>query len=149
MAVELKMPALSPTMEEGTLAKWLVKEGDKVASGDILAEIETDKATMEFEAVDEGTIAKILVPEGTDGVKVGEPIAILAEDGEDASAAAKSAPPPSAGEGDSAKLSGERGQADLSAEASAKAEAGMAEMAERYREGGNELYVGAGGREHD
>ena len=65
------MPALSPTMEEGTLAKWLVKEGDKVKSGDILAEIETDKATMEFEAVDEGTIAKILVPEGTDGVKVG------------------------------------------------------------------------------
>jgi pyruvate/2-oxoglutarate dehydrogenase complex dihydrolipoamide acyltransferase (E2) component len=71
MAIELKMPALSPTMEEGTLAKWLVKEGDEVKSGDILAEIETDKATMEFEAVDEGTIAKILVPEGTDGVKVG------------------------------------------------------------------------------
>ena len=71
MPIELKMPALSPTMEEGTLAKWLVKEGDKVASGDILAEIETDKATMEFEAVDEGTIAKILVAEGTDGVKVG------------------------------------------------------------------------------
>ena len=71
MAIELKMPALSPTMEEGTLAKWLVKEGDEVKSGDILAEIETDKATMEFEAVDEGKIAKILVPEGTDGVKVG------------------------------------------------------------------------------
>ena len=71
MATELKMPALSPTMEEGTLAKWLVKEGDDVKSGDILAEIETDKATMEFEAVDEGKIAKILVPEGTDGVKVG------------------------------------------------------------------------------
>jgi pyruvate dehydrogenase E2 component (dihydrolipoamide acetyltransferase) len=87
MPIELKMPALSPTMEEGTLAKWLVKEGDKVASGDILAEIETDKATMEFEAVDEGTIAKIIVPEGTDGVKVGAPIAILAGEGEDASAA--------------------------------------------------------------
>ena len=72
MPIELKMPALSPTMEEGTLAKWLVKEGDTVESGDILAEIETDKATMEFEAVDEGTIAKILVPEGTDGVKVGD-----------------------------------------------------------------------------
>ncbi|HVL79442.1 MAG TPA: pyruvate dehydrogenase complex E1 component subunit beta, partial [Sphingomicrobium sp.] len=72
----------SPTMEEGTLAKWLVKEGDEVKSGDVLAEIETDKATMEFEAVDEGTIVKILVSEGTDGVKVGEPIAILAEDGE-------------------------------------------------------------------
>src|SRR4051794_17104476 len=92
MPIELKMPALSPTMEEGTLAKWLVKEGDKVASGDILAEIETDKATMEFEAVDEGTVAKILVPEGTDGVKVGAPIAILAEEGEDAGAAAKAAP---------------------------------------------------------
>ena len=85
MPIELKMPALSPTMEEGTLAKWLVKEGDEVKSGDILAEIETDKATMEFEAVDEGTIAKILVAEGTDGVKVGAPIAILAGEGEDAS----------------------------------------------------------------
>ena len=86
MPIELKMPALSPTMEEGTLAKWLVKEGDKVESGDILAEIETDKATMEFEAVDEGTIAKILVAEGTDGVKVGAPIAILAGEGEEAAA---------------------------------------------------------------
>ena len=93
MPTELKMPALSPTMEEGTLAKWLVKEGDTVRSGDILAEIETDKATMEFEAVDEGTIAKILVPEGSDGVKVGTPIALLAGEGEDASAAA-SAPAP-------------------------------------------------------
>ena len=92
MAIELKMPALSPTMEEGTLAKWLVKEGDKVESGDILAEIETDKATMEFEAVDEGTIAKILVPEGSEGVKVGAPIAILAGEGEDASKAAAGAP---------------------------------------------------------
>jgi len=88
MPIELKMPALSPTMEEGTLAKWLVKEGDAVKSGDILAEIETDKATMEFEAVDEGTVAKILVAEGTDGVKVGAPIALIAEEGEDASAAA-------------------------------------------------------------
>ena len=86
MAIELKMPALSPTMEEGTLAKWLVKEGDVVKSGDILAEIETDKATMEFEAVDEGTIAKILVAEGTDGVKVGTVIAMIAGEGEDASA---------------------------------------------------------------
>jgi pyruvate dehydrogenase E2 component (dihydrolipoamide acetyltransferase) len=95
MPIELKMPALSPTMEEGTLAKWLVKEGDAVSSGDILAEIETDKATMEFEAVDEGTIAKILVAEGTDGVKVGAPIAILAGEGEDASAApAKTEAPP-------------------------------------------------------
>ena len=98
MPIELKMPALSPTMEEGTLAKWLVKEGDEVKSGDILAEIETDKATMEFEAVDEGKIAKILVPEGTDGVKVGAPIAIMAGEGEsvDASAVPKAdtAPPP-------------------------------------------------------
>src|SRR5574338_579081 len=92
MPIELKMPALSPTMEEGTLAKWLVKEGDKVESGDILAEIETDKATMEFEAVDEGTVAKILVPEGSEGVKVGAPIAILAGEGEDASKTASAAP---------------------------------------------------------
>jgi pyruvate dehydrogenase E2 component (dihydrolipoamide acetyltransferase) len=92
MPIELKMPALSPTMEEGTLAKWLVKEGDEVSSGDILAEIETDKATMEFEAVDEGKIAKILIPEGTDGVKVGAPIAILAGEGEDVSSAAIAAP---------------------------------------------------------
>src|SRR3546814_12489191 len=86
MPIELKMPALSPTMEEGTLAKWLVKEGDSVSSGDILAEIETDKATMEFEAVDEGTIAKILVPAGTDEVKVGTVIAVMTGEGEDASA---------------------------------------------------------------
>ncbi len=84
MATEILMPALSPTMEEGTLAKWLVKEGDTVASGDILAEIETDKATMEFEAVDEGTVGKLLVAEGTEAVKVNTPIAILVEDGEDA-----------------------------------------------------------------
>jgi pyruvate dehydrogenase E2 component (dihydrolipoamide acetyltransferase) len=86
MPIELKMPALSPTMEEGTLAKWLVKEGDVVVAGDLLAEIETDKATMEFEAVDEGTIAKIMIPEGTDGVKVGAVIALIAGEGEDASA---------------------------------------------------------------
>jgi pyruvate dehydrogenase E2 component (dihydrolipoamide acetyltransferase) len=91
MPIELKMPALSPTMEEGTLAKWLVKEGDTVNSGDIMAEIETDKATMEFEAVDEGTIAKILIAEGTDEVKVGAVIAILAEEGEDVEEAAKAA----------------------------------------------------------
>ena len=84
MPTEILMPALSPTMEEGTLAKWLVKEGDTVSSGDLLAEIETDKATMEFEAVDEGTIGKILVPEGTEGVKVNTAIAILLEDGESA-----------------------------------------------------------------
>ncbi len=89
MPINLQMPALSPTMEEGTLAKWLVKEGDEVVSGDLLAEIETDKATMEFEAVDEGTIAKIVVAEGTDNVKVGDLIAIIAEEGEDVSAASK------------------------------------------------------------
>jgi len=93
MAIELKMPALSPTMEEGTLAKWLVKEGDVVVSGDILAEIETDKATMEFEAVDEGTISKILIAEGTDNVKVGEVIALITAEGENASAAS-AAPAP-------------------------------------------------------
>jgi pyruvate dehydrogenase E1 component beta subunit len=93
MPIELKMPALSPTMEEGTLAKWLVKEGDEVKSGDILAEIETDKATMEFEAVDEGTIAKIVIPEGTDEVKVGTVIAVLAADGEDATAASSASAP--------------------------------------------------------
>lgn len=94
MATEILMPALSPTMEEGTLAKWLVKEGDTVNSGDILAEIETDKATMEFEAVDEGTVGKILIGEGTEGVKVNTPIAILVEEGEsveDAVAATSSA----------------------------------------------------------
>ncbi len=88
MPIDITMPALSPTMEEGNLAKWLVKEGDSVAPGDVIAEIETDKATMEVEAVDEGTVAKILVPEGTEGVKVNAPIAILAGEGEDVAAAA-------------------------------------------------------------
>ncbi|WP_271438724.1 pyruvate dehydrogenase complex dihydrolipoamide acetyltransferase [Pontixanthobacter luteolus] len=95
MPTEIKMPALSPTMEEGTLAKWLVKEGDTVGAGDIMAEIETDKATMEFEAVDEGTIVSIKVEEGTENVQVGTVIAILAEEGEsaeDAKAAADAAP---------------------------------------------------------
>ena len=84
MPIEILMPALSPTMEEGTLAKWLVKEGDEVSSGDLLAEIETDKATMEVEAVDEGTVGKILVAEGSEGVRVNAPIAVLLEDGESA-----------------------------------------------------------------
>ncbi|WP_208352961.1 pyruvate dehydrogenase complex dihydrolipoamide acetyltransferase [Pseudaestuariivita rosea] len=84
MPTEILMPALSPTMEEGTLAKWLVKEGDTVSSGDLLAEIETDKATMEFEAVDEGVVGKIIVAEGTEGVKVNSPIAVLLDDGESA-----------------------------------------------------------------
>ncbi|MEM9279227.1 MAG: pyruvate dehydrogenase complex dihydrolipoamide acetyltransferase [Pseudomonadota bacterium] len=90
MPIEITMPALSPTMEEGNLAKWLVKEGDQVSAGDVIAEIETDKATMEVEAVDEGTVAKIHVPEGTEGVKVNAVIAVLAEEGEDVSAAASS-----------------------------------------------------------
>jgi pyruvate dehydrogenase E1 component beta subunit len=93
MAIEIKMPALSPTMEEGTLAKWLVKQGDTVKSGDIMAEIETDKATMEFEAVDEGTIAQILVAEGTDNVKVGTVIATLAAEGEEVSEVAPAPAP--------------------------------------------------------
>ncbi|MCY7271531.1 MAG: pyruvate dehydrogenase complex E1 component subunit beta [Sphingomonas bacterium] len=93
MGIELKMPALSPTMEEGTLAKWLVKEGDSVVSGDLLAEIETDKATMEFEAVDEGVISKILVAEGTDGVKVGTVIALMGGDGEQAAPSAPAEQP--------------------------------------------------------
>ncbi len=100
MAVKILMPALSPTMTEGTLAKWLMKEGDEVSSGDVMAEIETDKATMEFEAVDEGVIAKILVPDGTEGVAVNTPIAILAEEGESAedaiAAAGDGAPKPEA-----------------------------------------------------
>ena len=93
MPIEIKMPALSPTMEEGTLAKWLVKPGDEIRSGDIMAEIETDKATMEFEAVDEGTLVSIAVEEGTENVSVGTVIAVLAEEGEDADAAA-AAPTP-------------------------------------------------------
>lgn len=98
MPIKITMPALSPTMEEGNLSKWLVKEGDKVTSGDVIAEIETDKATMEVEAVDEGVVAKLVVPAGTEGVKVNALIAILAEDGEDVAEAAKSA----AGGGDAA-----------------------------------------------
>jgi len=93
MAIEILMPALSPTMEEGTLAKWLVKEGDTVSSGDIIAEIETDKATMEFEAVEEGAIGKILIAEGSEGVKVNTPIAVMLEEGEDASSIANAPAP--------------------------------------------------------
>ena len=98
MPIEITMPALSPTMEEGNLAKWLVKEGDKVSPGDVIAEIETDKATMEVEAVDEGTVAKIVVPAGTEGVKVNALIAVLAAEGEDAAEAAKGGGAPKAAE---------------------------------------------------
>ena len=93
MTVEILMPALSPTMEEGTLAKWLVKAGDSVASGDVIAEIETDKATMEVEAVDEGIVTQLLVAEGTEGVAVNAVIALLAEEGEDPTAAPTPAVP--------------------------------------------------------
>ena len=90
MPIEILMPALSPTMTEGNLAKWLKNEGDPIKSGDVIAEIETDKATMEVEAVDEGTLGRILVPAGTEAVKVNTPIAVLLADGEDASAASVS-----------------------------------------------------------
>src|SRR5471030_3096612 len=100
MTIQILMPALSPTMTEGKLAKWLKKEGDKVKAGQVIAEIETDKATMEVEAVDEGVIGKILVPEGTEGVAVNTPIAVLLEEGETSAAApapaAKAAPAPAA-----------------------------------------------------
>ncbi|MEM8576247.1 MAG: pyruvate dehydrogenase complex E1 component subunit beta [Pseudomonadota bacterium] len=117
MSTEILMPALSPTMEEGTLAKWLVKEGDTVSSGDILAEIETDKATMEFEAVDEGIMGKIMVAEGTEGVKVNTPIAVLVEEGEDVpeDAGEASAPAP-------ATLSGEEGKVEAEATAATPAQ---------------------------
>src|SRR5262245_30423331 len=93
MPIEVLMPALSPTMEKGNLAKWIKHEGDKVKSGDVIAEIETDKATMEVEAVDEGTLGKILVPEGTEDVAVNTPIAVILADGEDASAVKSAAAP--------------------------------------------------------
>ena len=96
MAIDILMPALSPTMEQGKLAKWLKKEGDKVKPGDVLAEIETDKATMEVEAIDEGVLAKILVADGTDNVAVNTPIGVLAMDGEDVSKAAASSAAPTA-----------------------------------------------------
>ena len=116
MGIEIKMPALSPTMEEGTLAKWLVKEGDEVRSGDILAEIETDKATMEFEAVDEGKIGAIVIPEGTEGVKVGTVIGTMAgEGGEVTAPKAEASTPP--------------GKAEAAPEAPKKAESGTAKLA--------------------
>ena len=133
MAIEIKMPALSPTMEEGTLAKWLVKEGDSVKSGDILAEIETDKATMEFEAIDEGTIGSIAVPEGTDNVKVGTVIATILEEGESASDA-KAAKPAEARSGDAANAAPKETPSDYKAppvpegSSPAKAESGTQQL---------------------
>ncbi|MBL3552561.1 pyruvate dehydrogenase complex E1 component subunit beta [Rhodovulum sulfidophilum] len=131
MATEILMPALSPTMEEGTLAKWLVKEGDTVTAGDILAEIETDKATMEFEAVDEGIMGKILIAAGTEGVKVNTPIAVLVEEGEDADAAAKAAQeaaPAADAAGKAASDGGSAPDAAPSAPAKAKAPAADPEI---------------------
>src|SRR5512142_451383 len=96
MPIEVLMPALSPTMEKGNLARWLKKEGDQVKSGEVIAEIETDKATMEVEAVDEGTLAKILVPEGTEKVKVNTPIALVASEGESVEDVSKAGAAPSA-----------------------------------------------------
>jgi pyruvate dehydrogenase E1 component beta subunit len=125
MAIELKMPALSPTMEEGTLAKWLVKEGDTVKSGDILAEIETDKATMEFEAVDEGTIASIVVAEGTDNVKVGTVIAMIAAEGEEAAPAPRHEPEVTA---KAEAPATEQKAAESEAPAARKAETGTAQL---------------------
>jgi len=120
MPINITMPALSPTMEEGNLAKWLVKEGDKVTSGDVIAEIETDKATMEVEAVDEGTVAKIVVPAGTEGVKVNALIAILAGEGEDVAAAAK-------GGGDAAPAKAETPKEEKKVEAAPAPEAPKAD----------------------
>jgi len=126
MATEVLMPALSPTMEEGTLAKWLVKEGDTVNAGDIMAEIETDKATMEFEAVDEGIVGKILIAEGTEGVRVNTPIAVLVEEGESVEDAEQTAPPQQLVAKDKAQSSEDQAAAGMShpepARAIAKAE---------------------------
>src|ERR1700761_4018106 len=129
MPINILMPALSPTMEKGNLAKWLKKEGDKVKSGDVIAEIETDKATMEVEAVDEGTIAKIVVPEGTQDVAVNDVIAVMAGDGEDVKAAG-SAPPQKAEAKSEAKSEAKaeqkaepRQEAKSEAKSEAKAEA--------------------------
>ncbi|MCL7997640.1 pyruvate dehydrogenase complex dihydrolipoamide acetyltransferase [Brucella sp. 21LCYQ03] len=133
MPIKITMPALSPTMEEGNLSKWLVKEGDKVTSGDVIAEIETDKATMEVEAVDEGIVAKLVVPAGTEGVKVNALIAILAEDGEDVAEAAKggdAAPAPKAeAKAETPKEEPKKEAAPAAAPAPVKAEAPAAASA--------------------
>lgn len=123
MPINITMPALSPTMEEGNLAKWLVKEGDKVSSGDVIAEIETDKATMEVEAVDEGTVAKLVVPAGTEGVKVNALIAILAADGEDVAAAASGGGAAPAAKAEAAKAETAPAKAEAAPAAAAPAPA--------------------------
>src|SRR6516164_4503385 len=123
MPTQVLMPALSPTMEEGKLAKWVKAEGDAIRSGDVIAEIETDKATMEVEAVDEGKLGKILVPEGTEGVKVNTPIAVILSDGEDASALASGAPPKTNGSGQAAAVAPSISEARPAAEVRAPREA--------------------------
>ncbi|MET0241391.1 MAG: pyruvate dehydrogenase complex dihydrolipoamide acetyltransferase [Sphingobium sp.] len=123
MAIEIKMPALSPTMEEGTLAKWLVKEGDTVSSGDLLAEIETDKATMEFEAIDEGTVGKLLVAEGTEQVKVGTVIATILAEGEEAGAEPAPAAPTAEAKAEAPKEDAKKEDVKVEAVAEAKPEA--------------------------
>ncbi|HZV56844.1 MAG TPA: pyruvate dehydrogenase complex dihydrolipoamide acetyltransferase [Sphingobium sp.] len=133
MAINIQMPALSPTMEEGTLAKWLVKEGDTVSSGDLLAEIETDKATMEFEAVDEGVIGKILVPEGSDNVKVGTVIAVLVEEGEAVPADAGPAPKADAPKAEASAPKAEAQPAHTPAPAATPAPAPSASSGERVK----------------
>jgi pyruvate dehydrogenase E2 component (dihydrolipoamide acetyltransferase) len=144
MPTQILMPALSPTMEEGKLARWLVKEGDEVRSGDLLAEIETDKATMEFEAVDEGRIGKILVPEGSEGVKVNQPIALLLGEGEDSSAAppspaASSATKPKNGETPSGEMRASEPQhQDIASAMSSIREALAAEAPAESTGAGNE-----------
>ncbi|GGF56830.1 acetyltransferase component of pyruvate dehydrogenase complex [Paracoccus acridae] len=143
MPTEILMPALSPTMEEGTLAKWLVKEGDTVKSGDIIAEIETDKATMEFEAVDEGTIGKLLVAEGSAGVKVNTPIAVLLEEGEDASAAASApakAAPATAVPAAEEKAAAEKGYGGPIG-APVAGDAGASKAAPAKADGGNRIFA--------
>ncbi|SDD69379.1 pyruvate dehydrogenase E2 component (dihydrolipoamide acetyltransferase) [Paracoccus isoporae] len=135
MPTEILMPALSPTMEEGTLAKWLVKEGDEVSSGDILAEIETDKATMEFEAVDEGKIGKILIEEGSEGVKVNTPIAVLLEEGESADDIGDVSSGGGDAKADAPKNGGKDEPKDETAEAP-KAEASKAPPAPKSGDGG-------------
>jgi pyruvate dehydrogenase E2 component (dihydrolipoamide acetyltransferase) len=135
MPIEIRMPALSPTMSEGTLARWLKKEGDSVEPGDVIAEIETDKATMEFEAVDAGVLAKILVPEGTEGVKVGEPIAILLEESEDATALAGA---PATAEAVTAAADAAKAQAAPAAPRALPPEPAAAAVAPKAPEGGGD-----------
>ena len=154
MPINILMPALSPTMEEGNLAKWLKNEGDKVASGDVIAEIETDKATMEVEAVDEGTLGKILVPAGTEGVKVNTPIAVLLQDGESAGdigkgngASAKAQAPAEAKPADPAQAAGDAGGKARESQDEPAAEEGCAGA--RRSEGRNPVRPRYSGRHRD